>query len=199
MKGRGRPSKHAKCNITRLQNQGIKGVPVTAEDPDTLQPDLEASHSESKDELGSHVETTLDSIVHLEVDSDYDVEDNINERWDEIATQEFNNALISLTIQIEEDKRDVADEDWLSTCQQKDCQLKLNSFLKEHQNILSRFEEAGLTPSESDKPEKAALICDCDSDSDDDTPVEADYDPNDWDHILDEMLNANMENNGETA
>ncbi len=120
MKGRGRPPQHAKCNITGLQNQGIKAVPVTAEDPNTLQPDLEASHSESKDELDSHVETTLDSIVYLEVDSDYDVEEDIDKGWDGIVTQKFNNALISLTIQIEEDKRNVADEDWLPTHQQKE-------------------------------------------------------------------------------
>ncbi|KAK0194248.1 hypothetical protein F5146DRAFT_1119527 [Armillaria mellea] len=39
MKGRGRPSKRAKRNITGLRNQEIKGVPVAAEDPDTSQPD----------------------------------------------------------------------------------------------------------------------------------------------------------------
>jgi hypothetical protein len=103
----GRPSKHAKHNISGFKNQSRKS------------PSLEASSNASGGDY-SDSETLdlaeLDTLAYLEVDSDHS--DNDNEvDWDEVANEEFQDHLFGLLAQIEEDQQDAGDDDWVPTRQ----------------------------------------------------------------------------------
>ncbi|KAF8130400.1 hypothetical protein K438DRAFT_2134895 [Mycena galopus ATCC 62051] len=107
---RGRPAKRAKRNISGLKNQ-----PRLASSPES--PTRSPSPT---DTLGDYSDTQipddmeLDSIMYLEVDTDHD--DNDNEAdWDEIAEKEFNNRLLEMVAQMEEDRLDAEDDDWIPT------------------------------------------------------------------------------------
>jgi hypothetical protein len=51
-------------------------------------------------------------LAYLEVDSDHS--DNNNEAdWDEVADEEFQEHLFQLVAQIEEDRRNAGDTDWV--------------------------------------------------------------------------------------
>ncbi|KAJ6453137.1 hypothetical protein C8R45DRAFT_1112647 [Mycena sanguinolenta] len=107
---RGRPSKRAKKNISGLKNQSRQ-----ASSPES--PARSPSPAES---LGDYFDTQipdtveLDSITYLEVDTDHDDSDNEAD-WDEIAENEFNNRLLEMVAQIEDDRLDAEDDDWMPT------------------------------------------------------------------------------------
>ncbi|KAJ6470466.1 hypothetical protein C8R45DRAFT_937375 [Mycena sanguinolenta] len=100
----GRPSKRAKKYISGLKNQ-------------SRQPSSPESPAES---LGDYFDTQipdtveLDSITYLEVDTDHDDSDNEAD-WDEIAENEFNNCLLEMVAQMEDDRLDAEVNDWIPT------------------------------------------------------------------------------------
>ncbi|KAJ7712675.1 hypothetical protein B0H16DRAFT_1702766 [Mycena metata] len=107
---RGRPAKRARRNISGLKNQPRQ----------ESSPESPARSPSPTDSLGDYSDTQipddleLDSIMYLEVDTDHD--DNDNEAdWDEIAEAEFNNRLLEMIAQMEEDRLDADDNDWMPT------------------------------------------------------------------------------------
>jgi hypothetical protein len=54
----------------------------------------------------------FDCLAYLEVDSDHADSDNEVD-WDEVAKEEFQDHLFQLLAQIEEDRRDAGDTDWI--------------------------------------------------------------------------------------
>lgn len=110
-RGRGRPSKRAKRNITGLKNQS-RQQPRQQSSP-------EASDNSSEDDYSDSEAldlAELDSLAYLEVDSDHSDNDNEDD-WDEVAQAEFQDRLFNLLAQIEEDQRDAGDNDWIPTNQ----------------------------------------------------------------------------------
>ncbi|KAJ7814049.1 hypothetical protein B0H13DRAFT_2465431 [Mycena leptocephala] len=106
----GRPAKRAKKNISGLKNQ-----PRPASSPESP-----ARSPSPTDSLGDYSDTQIldtmemDSIMYLEVDTDHDDDDNEAD-WDEIAENEFNNRLLEMVAQMEEDRLDAEDNDWIPT------------------------------------------------------------------------------------
>ncbi|KAJ6547303.1 hypothetical protein B0H19DRAFT_1379597 [Mycena capillaripes] len=105
---RGRPPKGAKRNISGLKNQ-------------SRQPSLNKTADNSSDSDYSDSEALdlaeLDSLAYLEVDSDHSDSDN-EANWDEIAQEKFQDCLVALMIQNEEDRRDAGDADWIPSRQE---------------------------------------------------------------------------------
>jgi phage pi2 protein 07 len=105
---RGRPAKRAKKNISGLKNQ-----PRPASSPESP-----ARSPSPTDSLGDYSDTEIldtmemDSIMYLEADTDHDDDDNEAD-WDEIAENEFNTRLLEMVAQMEEDRLDAEDDDWI--------------------------------------------------------------------------------------
>ncbi|KAJ7801773.1 hypothetical protein B0H13DRAFT_2497390 [Mycena leptocephala] len=105
----GRPAKRAKKNISGLKNQ-----PRPASSPESP-----ACSPSPTDSLGDYSDTQIldtmemDSIMYLEVDTDHDDSDEAD--WDKIAENEFNNRLLEMAAQMEEDRLDAEDDDWIPT------------------------------------------------------------------------------------
>lgn len=112
-KRRGRPTKRAKHNISGLRNQSSR---------QSRQPSLSDISGNSSDSDGDYSDsegldlTELDSLAFLEVDSDHEDSDNEAD-WDEVAKEEFQDRLFQLLAQIEEDRRDAGDSDWIPSRQ----------------------------------------------------------------------------------
>ncbi|KAJ7788027.1 hypothetical protein B0H14DRAFT_3162834 [Mycena olivaceomarginata] len=60
--------------------------------------------------------TELDSLAFLEVNSDHEDSDNEAD-WDEVAKEEFQDRLFRFLAQIEEDRQDAGDSDWIPSRQ----------------------------------------------------------------------------------
>ncbi|KAJ7914660.1 hypothetical protein B0H13DRAFT_1872784 [Mycena leptocephala] len=101
-KHRGRPTKRAKRNITGLKNQSRQ---------QSLSNTSDNSRGDYSDSSGLDL-TELDCLAYLEVDSDHSDDDNEAD-WDEVAQEEFQDRLFQLIAQIEEDRRDAGDTDWV--------------------------------------------------------------------------------------
>lgn len=117
----GRPKKRTKRNISGLKNQDIQKPPTPSS------PSRSPSPAESLSDYGDMEIpdiAELDSIAYLEVDTDHD--DNYNEEdWEEIATEDFNKCLLDMVSQIEEDRQDAGDNDWLPTRERYEAQRKI--------------------------------------------------------------------------
>ncbi|KAK6991463.1 hypothetical protein R3P38DRAFT_2803766 [Favolaschia claudopus] len=102
---RGRPAKKSKRNTSGLENQ----------DPEELS---DYGDKEMPNDL------ELDSIVYLEVDTDYDdVYDE--DDWEQIATAKFKERLLEMVVKEEEDKRDAGDSDWLPSQERYEAERKV--------------------------------------------------------------------------
>ncbi|KAJ7036713.1 hypothetical protein C8F04DRAFT_1094175, partial [Mycena alexandri] len=94
-----------KHNISGLKNQSRQQSVPEASDNSS---DGDYSDSEGLDL------TELDSLAYLELDSDHSDHDEEAD-WDEVAQTEFHERLLGLITQIEEDRRDAGDTDWVPT------------------------------------------------------------------------------------
>ncbi|KAK6966863.1 hypothetical protein R3P38DRAFT_2815709 [Favolaschia claudopus] len=102
---RGRPAKKSKRNTSGLENQ----------DPEELS---DYGDKERPNDL------ELDSIVYLEVETDYDdVYDE--DDWEQIATAKFKERLLEMVVKEEEDKRDAGDSDWLPSQERYEAERKV--------------------------------------------------------------------------
>ncbi|KAJ7024812.1 hypothetical protein C8F04DRAFT_1192105 [Mycena alexandri] len=118
------PAKCAKQNITGPRNQSR---------PQNLSPESGSENSSDGDYSDSEVLdiTELDSFAYLEVDTDHDSNNNEAD-WEEVAQADFQDRLFALIAQIEEDKRDAGDNDWMHTMQNeqsRDANLKVHSII----------------------------------------------------------------------
>ncbi|KAJ6546396.1 hypothetical protein DFH09DRAFT_1087719 [Mycena vulgaris] len=89
----------------------------------SVAPTRTPSPAESSDEFGDFGDSgnseamnlsEMDSLLYLEVDSDHD-DDNNEADWDEVADEEFQERLLEMILKMEEDHRDVGDDDWIPT------------------------------------------------------------------------------------
>ncbi|KAJ7485785.1 hypothetical protein FB451DRAFT_1169017 [Mycena latifolia] len=116
---RGRPAKCAKKNISGLKNQPSSSRPASLPDSLAHSPTRSPSPAESLDdysdaEIPDSIE--LDSLTYLEVDTDHNDSDNEAD-WDEVAVEDFNSRLLGMLAQIEEDRYDAQDDDWIPSQQ----------------------------------------------------------------------------------
>ncbi|KAK0226913.1 hypothetical protein EDD85DRAFT_958157 [Armillaria nabsnona] len=65
--------------------------------------------------------------------------------------------------------------------------------------IVLCIRSASIFSTPSDHNDSNEIIADRGPDSDDNVPAEAEYDPNDWDHILDEMLDVETDDSRQTG
>lgn len=113
---RGRPAKHAR-NISGLKNQGPKAssdISTFTEPPSIVHSPAAAADVASDN--GSNYDSEndgLDAVAYLELDSDYDPAVDDNEGWNEIASEEFQDALLAHAVQLQEEMQDAKDADWI--------------------------------------------------------------------------------------
>ncbi|KAK0486712.1 hypothetical protein EDD18DRAFT_1360571 [Armillaria luteobubalina] len=104
--GQGRPSKKAKRNISGLCNQAPAAPKIPPSPPiDEGDSDLDTVHEYDSD-IGH------DNPEFLEIDSDYDCEEDTDEIWDEIALQAFHDEMVEQMLELEEQRQAAADPDY---------------------------------------------------------------------------------------
>lgn len=117
MPSRGRPSKRAKRNISGLRNQkpapsNDSILPLDANDAGGSDSDFEEVNSDI-DDPGCHSDTARDDVLYVELDTDDNDDTEEDEEWTEVATEQFNQKMIEFAVELEEQKHNQLDPNWV--------------------------------------------------------------------------------------